>query len=415
MRLEDAKQIERLQVYKGNLLAGSLSRTQKGCVFEYEQSYIAITNKGIAFHLSSDSMTYTNFGDSLPPFFAGLLPEGLRLKALVKGIKTSEDDLFSILAMVGSECIGDVNVMANGHLEKSLSEHPLDFTLDLKNADLYQLFKHSIEDENYNPLNQALSGVQEKISASMISFPLPHMQKDKFYIVKLNPIDKPALIDNEHACLALARKCGMKVNNTKIIKDKHGQRGLLVERFDRYLKKQQSDTEEHSVCMHHQEDACQFLNRYPADKYRLSYKDVLAGIAKYSTAPKIEILKALQLYAFSYLIGNGDLHAKNISIQTLATSGKTVLTPCYDIISTYIYGDYKMALKLNGRDDNIKRKDIVSIAASFSIPEAAVSLMLDKLIKACKTHHAMLFGFMSEKQKALWIKMFSKRLNDLTL
>jgi len=49
-------------------------------------------------------------GDNLPPFFAGLLPEGRRLNALISKIKTSKDDLFSLFAAVGIDCIGDIYV-----------------------------------------------------------------------------------------------------------------------------------------------------------------------------------------------------------------------------------------------------------------------------------------------------------------
>jgi serine/threonine-protein kinase HipA len=85
----------------------------------------------------------------------------------------------------------------------------------------------------------------------------------------------------------------------------------------------------------HQEDACQFLNRYPADKYRLSLREVADGLMELTTAPQIEILNLLRQYVFSYLIGNGDMHAKNISLQTLE-DGTITLTPLYDLICTAI-------------------------------------------------------------------------------
>jgi serine/threonine-protein kinase HipA len=408
LRLDEAKDLEQLDVYKGTKLAGKLMRTLKGVVFSFDDAFLAEENKGISFHLRTENPTYTYYGDSLPPFFAGLLPEGLRLKALISKIKTSEDDLFSILATVGSQCIGDINVFAPGHTFQARPNNPTSFD----QLDFYKLFEESLEDVNYNEYNQALSGVQEKISASMISFPINHAQKDKFYILKLNPKDKPHLVENEHLSLKLAKKCGLSVNASKIIYDKKGQHGLLVERFDRFIVTQ-SDKKSMTICMHHQEDGCQFLDRYPADKYRISFKDVLQGIAQYTTAPKIEILKAIQLYAYSYLIGNGDLHAKNISIQTLSASGRTVLSPCYDLITTYIYQDHKMALKVNGRDDNITRQDFITLGASFSIPEKSISSMLDKLITLCEKHHPMLFAVMNAKQQTLWITMFNKRLIDL--
>jgi serine/threonine-protein kinase HipA len=408
LRLEDAKELEQLEVFKGKTLAGTLTRTHKGSEFAFDEAFLSSGNKGISFHLSNENATYTSYGDSLPPFFAGLLPEGLRLKALISRIKTSEDDLFSILATVGSQCIGDINVFAPGNPTQPRLNRPVSFD----KLDFYKLFEETLEDVNYNELNQALSGVQEKISTSMISFPINQAQKDKFYIVKLNPKDKPRLVENEHLSLELAKKCGLNVNITKIINDKNGQQGLLVERFDRFIDTQ-SDKESKTICMHHQEDACQFLDRYPADKYRISFKEVLKGIAQYTTAPKIEILKAIQLYAYSYLIGNGDLHAKNISIQTLSKSGRTVLSQCYDLITTYIYKDHKMALKVNERDDNIQRKDFIALGALFSVPERSISSMLDKLVTLCEMHHPILFAVMDAKQQTLWMKMFNKRLIDL--
>lgn len=403
MQLEDVKKIESLEVYRGSQLAGFLRRNTKGSEFEFDQNFLLNKKKGISFHLNGSKNIHSFQGESLPPFFAGLLPEGLRLKTLTQKIKTSEDDLFSLLAAVGTKCVGDVYV-SSGDVQNQNSP-----SVDFNEVDFYELFEQSIAYTNSNSYEDNFAGVQEKISASMINFPLSISNKHKSYILKLNPKDKPNLVKNEYLSLSLAKKCGLKVNTAVLVQDKRQQAGLLVERFDRAFD---SDTNE--IIMLHQEDACQFLNRFPADKYRLNFKEVLAAIQDYATAPKIEILKALQLYAFSYLIGNGDLHAKNISLQTLKPSGKVVLTPAYDIISTYIYSDHKMALKLNGRDDNIKRKDFIELGLFFSVPEKSTSLMLDKLIKRSQKNHNIIFEFMTPKQIRSWETMFKKRLEDLS-
>ena len=246
MRLEEAKELEKLEVYKGTELAGSLSRSQRGSVFAFNEAFFSKENKGISIHLNGDRATYVSYGDSLPTFFAGLLPEGLRLKALISNIKTSEDDLFSILAAIGSQCIGDINVFAPGQNFQTVPQK----TVNFGEVDFYKLFDESLKDLNYNANNQALSGMQEKISASMFSFPISHSQKDKFYILKLNPKDKPNLVENEHLSLKLAKMCGLNVNTTKIIEDKKGQQGLLVERFDRFMDSQ-GDKQSNSICMRH--------------------------------------------------------------------------------------------------------------------------------------------------------------------
>jgi len=400
----EAKEIETLKIYRGDLEAGELRRKKNGCEFQYSQSFLAQS------HFSALSYRITKFtggkrfqGDNLPAFFAGLLPEGFRLRALVQKIKTSEDDLFSLLAATGHHCIGDVYVYSD------LTPSPSTIDAEtLQTVDFYELLQKSLTDPQIKYEDASLAGVQEKLSASMISFPLRFTKKNKSYILKLNPKDKPGLVTNEYECLKLAQKCGIEVNSAKIIQDANQNEGLLVERFDRFF-----DSDQNKFQMIHQEDACQFLDRYPADKYRLSLSEIAEGILELSAAPAIEILKLLKLYAFSYLIGNGDLHAKNISLKTDYDTGKITLTPAYDLICTYIYGDHKMALKINGRDDNIKRRDFIEFGIRFNVPEMATASCLDSLITKIKANNAQLRDLFSSKQQRQYDQMFQKRSTEL--
>ena len=178
--------------------------------------------------------------------------------------------------------------------------------------------------------------------------------------------------------------------------------GLLVERFDRNNKKRI-----------HQEDACQFLNHYPADKYRITVNQIADAITLISNAPQLEILNLLSQTAFSYLICNGDLHAKNISLQTLEDETIT-LTPLYDLISTAIYSDFNMAIKLDGRDDNIKRKVFTDFAERYQISLKVMTNTLDKLLKRFTKYYPSLFTIeMTDKQKKLLERMIAKRICDL--
>lgn len=51
---------------------------------------------------------------ALPPFFAGLLPEGHRLTVLRTVAKTSLDDELTLLLAVGADVPGDVQVVPAG-------------------------------------------------------------------------------------------------------------------------------------------------------------------------------------------------------------------------------------------------------------------------------------------------------------
>jgi serine/threonine-protein kinase HipA len=210
--------------------------------------------------------------------------------------------------------------------------------------------------------------------------------------------------------MELARKCGIETAKTKLVKDKDSNYGLLVTRFDRTW-----NPKEEKFLMHHQEDACQFLNKYPAEKYRISINDIVKGIEKHVPAAKVAILKLLQLYAFSYLIGNGDLHAKNVSLLIKSDSQFPELSPAYDLICTYIYGDHKMAIKLDGRDDNLKRKNFIDFGLRFGVPEVACNKMLDRLLFKLKDHSSLLNQVpITEKSRALLSGMLKKRFNDLS-
>ena len=85
----------------------------------------------------------------------------------------------------------------------------------------------------------------------------------------------------------------------------------------------------------------------------------------------------LQLQALSYLIVNGDLHAKNVSVQVV--DRRITLTPIYDLLSTLPYGDRRLALPMEGRDDNLKAADFVRFGERIGLRAPAVERMLAQL------------------------------------
>jgi serine/threonine-protein kinase HipA len=96
-------------------------------------------------------------------------------------------------------------------------------------------------------------------------------------------------------------------------------------------------------------------------------------------APLPARLELLRLLAFSYLIANGDLHAKNLSVHTV--DRVTRLTPAYDLLSTLPYGDEHLALKLEGRDKRLQRRDFVAFGERVGVRAAATERMLTTLVE----------------------------------
>lgn len=383
--------VSEIKLYKNQEFLGTLCRNPTGCEIVWDLDFFKNNlNQRITYNISVQKSVQGFVGVGLPPYFAGLLPEGLRLKALIKKVKTSADDLFTLLSAAGQDPVGDIHFYQKE--SPGLNEVELDF----------KKIKKTIKDVS-SVDTTSLAGVQDKISADRLSLPLRLKNKNKSYLLKLASEDFSESLQNEMICLEIAKSCGLAVNKVQLIKDQNNIETLLVERFDRDWDKVTENWDRK-----HQEDACQFLDRYPADKYRVSFQEIAEGIQSFSVSPEIEILKLLQLKAFSYLIGNGDLHAKNVSLLN------DQLSPCYDILCTAIYGDEKMALELDGKNKNLKRKNFVEFGMRYGIPQKATESMLSRLIIKFEQRHIQLYELSAAQKKRKYLeKFFAQRLSHL--
>jgi serine/threonine-protein kinase HipA len=397
---KDPRSVERVDIYRNAEHVGQLRRTASGgAVFEYEKRFFeAHQNErgGIATHLPYAQRIISARAGNLHSYFAGLLPEGLRLRALIARTKTSEDDQFSLLVAAGTDCVGDLFPIPPGGRPEALESAPEELA-PLEQISFNEVFEKSVDSFS----EPAVPGVQEKLSPSMISFPFA--TRGKRWILKLNPPDKELLVENEHFFMAMAKQCGLDVAKTRLIRDRTGAAGLLIERFDR----QRSGRRWVGI---HQEDACQLLDTYPGEKYRLNVGQIARGL-EVCDAPAVECARLLELVAFSYLIGNGDLHAKNLSVSS---RGALQLSPAYDVLSTRPYKDLKLALKFEGRDDNLRRSHFVEFGGRFGVPRAAVEARLSRLVMKAAPFAARVkeIGF-DERRTLQLVELMKKRLADL--
>ena len=99
--------MRRAKVYVKGIEAGTLIETVKGkeYLFEYLDGY-----KGLevsrTMPIKEQSFRFNRF----PPFFDGLLPEGIQLEGLLKIKKIDKNDYFSQLMAVGEDMVGAVMV-----------------------------------------------------------------------------------------------------------------------------------------------------------------------------------------------------------------------------------------------------------------------------------------------------------------
>jgi serine/threonine-protein kinase HipA len=390
-------------VFKGHRLCGTILRTTDGSVFTYSSSYLAepeTTAPSIATTIPKSQVEHAVRGVNLLPYFANLLPEGWILQTVASRLKTSRDDLLSLLVAVGGDTIGDVwvswdkNPKATQRESWSLADSTFDDILTEQYGDPLKPIEWV-----------SIPGVQAKVSANRITLP-GRLKNAPEAIIKINldPKKLPHLIENEQFFMTLAKSCGLPTPRTRIIHDAAGAAGLWIERFDR-------SGDGNRI---HQEDGCQILGIYPAEKYNTSARAIGYGIKQVCRTWAKEILHFIELYAFSILIGNGDLHAKNVSVLE-SPQGLLRLSPAYDLLSTLPYKDDRMALKLNGRDANFKGRYLLEFGESLGVPSAATRFRLEKLLRAFGSRYAGIskIGF-DERQTASLITEIQRRANRLS-
>ena len=366
----EIKAVDVADVFKGDTRAGRLRRKADHVEFSYDAGYLREGGRRVASTLPARREPYVTPGGAVPAFFAGLLPEGARLQAIVEGVKTSADDEMSLLLAVAGDTVGDVTVVPVG--ERPRDPGGLTGVSDPGAVSFADLFARSISvvDPDFDT---ALPGVQDKLSDALISFPV--VAGGGPAILKLTPRRYPRLVENEEFFLSMAASCGFRVPPFRVVHDRRGEAGLLVERFDRVVRSRE-------VRRIAQEDACQFSGKWPADKYRLSMRSISNRVVALASAPKAAVLELVRRTALSYLIVNGDMHAKNVSIRWLRSEQLVELTPVYDLVSTRPYPlDHRLALHVDGRDNRIRGRDLVDFAESFGIRPR---LARRKLLEICE-------------------------------
>ena len=94
-------------VFVSGIEAGILREvvSNKQYEFEYGENY-----SGFPVSLSMPVVKKIFSFDTFPPFFDGLLPEGVQLEALLRQKKLDRNDYFGQLIVVGNDMVGAVTV-----------------------------------------------------------------------------------------------------------------------------------------------------------------------------------------------------------------------------------------------------------------------------------------------------------------
>lgn len=263
-----------------------------------------------------------------------------------------------------------------------------------------------------------IPGVQPKLSLNLESNP-DDPKKSRLTIVGLwgQFILKPqaesfnALPENEDLTMHLAELAGIKTASHTLLRTTSGQLTYVTKRFDRVKGKK--------VPM---EDFCQLME-VPStgrSKYDNGTMEQLGkAIAKYSSAPGIDLINYFDIAVFSFLIGNSDMHLKNFSMIK-NEDNQYRLSPAYDLISSNLAmgkdDKEQMALHLNGKKNKIRKKDFIALATGLKIATTVTDKIFSKYQSYLNEFEEFIgSSFLDDQSKEDYIKILNERAKALEL
>ena len=193
----DPREVGTAHVLKDGVPAATLTRVEGEVEFAYATAYLEAGGRAVATTLPLSEEPVRTVGGAVPAFFANLLPEGRRLTALRRSVKTSADDELSLLLAIGSDPVGDVQVLPHEH-EPVMREAPV-VEGGFEEVDFAELLAmQGIGDPS------ALAGVQDKVSGRMLTVPLAH--EGRAHLLKFEVPEFPHVVENEAFFLTVARR-----------------------------------------------------------------------------------------------------------------------------------------------------------------------------------------------------------------
>lgn len=339
-----------LDVYDGDVLVGKVTydALEEAFSFVYADPW---RRRAHAYpHAYPLSPHFPHTGDavghgSVRRFIENLLPEGRALDIVSSTHQVSKNNVFGLIRQLGRETSGALAFLPEG--VASQAQQPT--RREITRAELAQ----RIAERAQIPFSVWDGRVRMSIAGYQDKLPV-YIQDERLYLVegrlasthilKPEPLEMrlPLLVANEHYCMSLARRLGLPVAATSILRVPEPV--LVVERFDRRRAVEQ-------VRRIHILDACQALDLPVSYKYERNFgsgRDVrhirdgvsfekLFSVARHATEKAVMRQMLTRWALFQFLIGNSDAHGKNVSFFSRAEG--LALAPFYDLASVVQYSD----------------------------------------------------------------------------
>ena len=273
----------------------------------------------------------------------------------------------------------------------------LDYSLD----QMAELAKNVVE------RRVSVPGVQPKLSLSMVHQAMAE-EHDRLtvvgalggnYILKPPSNGFPEMPQNEHLTMRIAEAFGIRTVLSGLIRLKTGELSYITKRIDR----------RNSAEKIHMLDMFQILEA--VDKYKGSMERVGKAIGTYSENTLLDKLYFFELSVFCFLIGNNDMHVKNISM--INTGKSWGLAPAYDLLNVSIINpgdDEELALTLNGKKRRLKKEDFEQLGETIGLNTKQIHVVFKRF---AENKQVALDGiqnsFLSSEYKKRYMELLEQR------
>ena len=285
----------------------------------------------------------------------------------------------------------------------------------VKDMPVLDITKEQLEKLANETVNEGITipGVQKKLSLHLscdMNARLTIVDYPTGYILKPQTEEFKNMPEFEDLAMRLAEIMGIQTVPHALIK-MNGEYAYITKRIDRKISKD-------NVQLIAMEDFCQLDLRLTQDKYKGSYERCAKIVDKYSSRQGLDMTELYLRIVFSYVVGNSDMHLKNFSlIETEEGSGEYILSPAYDLLPVNLImpeDKEQFALTMNGKKQNIRRKDFLIYAEKCGISKVSAEKMIESIVKKKdKFINMCMESLLPEHLKNEFVELLEKRISVL--
>lgn len=346
-----------LSVFLAGVKVGEIALYKRNlAAFEYDSSWIS---EGFSISPFSLPLEKKVFIPRYDPFsglfgiFSDSLPDGWGRLLLDRYIRKNEIDPNSIsemdrLAVLGKNGMGALEYVPGINFDISDSKVDID---ELANGCIALL--KSEETDNLDKLfllGSSSGGARPKVLLSI---------DDEDWIVKFpSSFDQPNTGELEYKYSLCAKKCGIKMTETRLLDSKLCNGYFATKRFDR---KKNSDGYVEKIHMISASGILETSHRMPNLDYIDLMKLTLAITDDYSQTESL-----FKLMCFNVFAHNRDDHSRNFSFVYSNLTNSWELSPAYDLTYSFSFGG-EHATTVNGNGKEPSLDDILQTAKIVGI------------------------------------------------